>query len=94
MTHELQRITFDDFVRRPQEVLDRVRRCNEPVLIEQNGDVFRVELQEPRDVWDGYDPDRVPRALSASRGMFAGTDRDEFLREINEQREQAAGRFD
>jgi hypothetical protein len=94
MMHEPQRITLDDFVRRPQEVLDRVRRRNEPVLIEQNGDIFRVELQEPEDIWERYDSDKVQRALSASRGMFAGTDRDEFLCEINEQREQAAGRFD
>ena len=94
MSYQPQRIDFEEFARRLQQVFDQVRRRNEPVLVEQDGNVFRVELQEPADIWEGYDPEKVQRALSASRGLFEGTDRERFLAELGEQREQGHNRFD
>ncbi len=94
MTHEPHPIAFDDFARQLPQVFERVRRHNQPVLVEQNGQVFRVELQEPQDIWEGYNPDEVQRALHASRGLFAGTDTTQFLAEMHAQREQGVQRLD
>jgi len=94
MAHEPQRIDFEDFAAHVQQVFEQVRDQNQPVLVERNGETYRLEKEEPEDIWKDYDPEKVQQALSASRGMFAGADREQFLKEIHEQREQGANRFD
>jgi hypothetical protein len=94
MAEELERIDFEDFAGNVQEVFRRVRERNQPVLVERDGEVYRLEKQEPDDIWRDYDPEKVQQALTASRGMFAGSDPEKFLREIDEQREQGPNRFD
>lgn len=94
MTHEPQRINFDQFKTHLAQVFEELRDSAEPILVERNGETYRLEKQEPTDIWQDYDPEKTEWALSASRGMFAGTDSEQFLREIHEQREQGAHRLD
>ena len=94
MEHEPQRMNFEQFKMHLQQVFEQVRDGNQPVLVERNGETYRLEKLEPEDVWKDYDPEEVQKALTASRGMFAGTNRESFLHEIHEQREQGANRFD
>jgi hypothetical protein len=94
MAHNPQPIDFDDFARHLAQVFDQVRRRHQPILVERDGQVFRVELQEPEDIWEGYDPEKVERALRASRGLFAGTNTEQFLAEMHEQRGQGPNRLD
>ena len=43
---------------------------------------------EPRDIWAGYNPERVRQALRKSAGALADVDREELLADLREQREQ------
>lgn len=38
------------------------------------------------DIWAGYDPERVRKALRAVEGLLHGVDRDQLLADIREQR--------
>lgn len=49
-----RRITFDEFARRLRAVFDAVQREKKPVLVEREGQLFRVEresLREAADIW-------------------------------------------
>jgi hypothetical protein len=63
------------------------------VVVERDGESFRLEKESPEDIWRDYDPEKVRAALDASIGIFAGTDTETFLKEIDEQREQGPNRF-
>ncbi len=94
MTNEPQPIKFEQFQTHLTQVFERVRTDNQPVLVERNGETYRLEKHTPEDPWKDYDPAKVQQALAASRGLFAGTDRKTFLTEMHEQREQGTNRFD
>jgi hypothetical protein len=85
---------FDHFQTHLSQVFEQVRNGNQPILVERNGEIYRLEKEAPEDIWKDYDPEKVQKAFTASRGLFAGTNREEFLREMHEQREQGANRFD
>jgi len=94
MAQQPQRIDFDQFAGNLQEIIDQVSAENQPVVVERDGETFRLEKQDPDDIWNNYDPEKVRAALKASIGMFAGTDTEAFLKEMHEQREQGPGRFE
>ncbi len=86
-----RRITFDEFARRLRAVFDAVQREKKPVLVEREGQLFRVEresLREAADIWARYSPERVRAGLRRSAGAFRGLDREAFLADVKEQREQ------
>ncbi|PZS05850.1 MAG: hypothetical protein DLM70_05880 [Chloroflexi bacterium] len=62
--------------------------------MDRDGVAFRIEKEASEDIWKDYDPVKVQQALRASRGMFAGSNSDKFLRQVHEQREQGPNRFD
>lgn len=94
MTHETQRIKFSEFVEHLQHFFTQVRDEDQTILIERDGETYRLEREEPEDIWEGYDSEKVQRAFAEGRGMFAGTDRERFLREVHEQRGQGPNRPD
>jgi hypothetical protein len=47
MKHEPQRIAFEDFAAHLPQVFDQVKRQNQPVLVEREGDTYLVEKQQP-----------------------------------------------
>jgi hypothetical protein len=58
-----------------------------PVLLESHGVRFRV-IRDTDDLWAGYDPERVRRALRQSAGALAGVDVKTLKQELREQRGQ------
>jgi hypothetical protein len=90
-THQPKRINFEEFARQLRTVFDAVDREKKPILVEKEGQLFRVEkeqLHEPADIWAGYNPERVRAGLRKSAGAFSGLDRDSFLTDLKAQREQ------
>lgn len=86
-----RRIAFDEFARQLGTIFEAVRSEKRPVLVEKEGQLFRVEeehLHEPSDMWAGYSAERVRAGLRRSAGAFQGLDRDAFLADVKEQLEQ------
>jgi hypothetical protein len=63
-----------------------------PVVLERNGDRFRVEREVARadDVWADYDPQRALEAIMKAAGGWEGLiDAEEFKEYIRERRRTA-----
>jgi hypothetical protein len=91
MSEQSRRISFDEFARHPQAALDAVQSGKQAILIERQGELFRVEKEQLHgqpDIWAGYSADRVLAGFRKSAGGFRGLDRDTFLADMKEQREQ------
>ena len=60
------------------------------VLIERNGDVYRVQRAGPaaQQLWDEYDPEAVHAALDATAGSWADVDVETLIDQIYRAREQ------
>ena len=91
MTKEARGIPFDDFAADPSGVLQDLAHGREPVLVEMQGKVFRLEAAENVDAeaMRVYDRERVKRILRSTAGGFKGLDRRRFLAEMHAQREQS-----
>lgn len=59
-----------------------------PVLLEVDGNVYRLSQEREDDIWANYDPERVREALRRSAGALKGIDRDKFLADLKAQRGQ------
>jgi hypothetical protein len=58
-----------------------------PIILEREGKRFQV-IRANDDLWTGYDPQRVRRALRQSAGALNGVDTATLKRELREQRSQ------
>lgn len=102
MANELQPIDVTDM----PEVLrlaEQVRRTQTSAVL-RRGDGEELAVLSPLpatrqpgdqvdDIWAGYDPEAVRKALRASAGALKGVDKEELLRDIYEARSQdSAGR--
>jgi hypothetical protein len=94
MAHQPQRIDFDDFAGNLRQFFEQVRDRDQAVLVERDGETYRLEKEEPGDIWHGYDPKRVQKALKATAGSLKGVDVDELIRDLDAQREQGPGRLE
>jgi hypothetical protein len=65
-----------------------MKRQKRPILVERDGELYRLEKQEPPDIWAGYDPAKAREGLKQAAGALAGIDREELLADIYAQREQ------
>lgn len=88
MPNEPLLMDFDQFAGNLREVFERVRDRNQPVRVERDGEIYRLEREQPHDIWQRYDPEKVRQALKASAGALKGVDRNELLEDIYAQREQ------
>ena len=73
---------------------------DQPVELERRGVRFlitrmsddvempRIELADEHDVWAGYDPAKVLRAVGASAGALQGVDTEQLKRDLAEERAQ------
>lgn len=93
MAQQLQHIEFEDFADNLDRVFDQVRERNQPILVERNGQTYRLEKETPQDIWKDYDPRRVQKAIAATSGMFKGMDIDALIADLEAQREQGPDRF-
>lgn len=94
MATEPNYINFDQFAGNLRQIFDQVSLGNQPVVVERDGETFRLEKEAPEDIWEGYDPEKVRRALKSSTGALKGVDLDELLEDLYAQREQGPNRFD
>ena len=93
MAKEIKRVNFDEFAVNLPTIFDTMARRKEAVLIEREGQIYRLELEQaqlPENVWTNYDPEQVRRGLRESAGALAGVDREALLRDIHGAREQAS----
>lgn len=63
-----------------------------PVLLEKNGELFRLERmeKESKEIFAGYDPDNVKEAIAATAGSWADLDTDKLIADIYQAREEGA----
>src|SRR3990172_1452120 len=90
---EAKRVNFDEFALNLPTIFDAMARKKEPVLIEREGQIYRLELeqtQQPGNIWTDYDPEPVRRGLRESAGALAGVDREALLRDVHRDPEQAS----
>lgn len=90
MAVEPVRLDFDEFAQHLPEVFDRLKREGRPVVVDRDGELYRIEppSAEPYDFWQVYDVARALEALRASAGALRGVDTAELLADIHAQRGQ------
>ncbi len=91
MTHEPLHIDFDQFLADPHEVFEQVRRRGGPVLVEHDGETYRLEPEFSLGSWAHDDVDGARRGLHHSVGALAGVDIDDLLADLRSQRGQDSG---
>src|SRR6185437_15910562 len=82
----------------PGSELDRILKDagENPIELELYGTRYRVTrigsesvtLADERDIWNGYDPEKVLHSLHKSRSILHGVDLDQLKRDLTEQRDQ------
>lgn len=80
--------------------IDGIADDRAPRIIVRDGETVAVLLSPedyatldgaaPPDIWQGYDPERVRKALRASAGMLAGVDLEQLKRDVRDARGQAS----
>jgi hypothetical protein len=61
------------------KLVDEARR--HPVWLKIDGAVYRLTC-EPKDLWAGYDPEKVRKAIAATAGSWADLDTDKLIADI------------
>ena len=86
-TRTLERVPFLAFSRRLDEFFERARKGRLPVLVERQGDLFRIERLT--DTPQLATAQRIRAAIAATAGSWKGAfDREAFLSDIRDEREQ------
>ncbi len=91
MAHEPLHIDFDQFLADPGQVFEQVRRRGGPVLVEHDGETYRLEQEFSLGPWPNDDVEGARRGLHRSVGALAGIDVDDLLSDIRSQRGQESG---
>lgn len=70
--------------------MDEARRAGEQVVLEVNGQAYRLTSQPQTvdDPWKEYDAEKVRQALRRNAGTLKGVDRDALVADLKEQRAQ------
>jgi hypothetical protein len=76
----------------PGSELDRLldEAAGAPLLLDKDGVLYRLEREGAEDIWAGYDPRKVPRALDKTVGSWADLDIDAVIAEIYRAREEGS----
>jgi hypothetical protein len=72
------------------KLVDEARR--HPVLLEKDGAVYSLtpHSSDPDDLWEGYDPEKVKKALATYAGGWADLAVDPMIDEIYAARERGS----
>jgi hypothetical protein len=80
MVKAARRIKYEDCPKDVPALLELVEQQQEPVELEHNGHVYRIEsVKEYK-----HDPEAVRKALRESAGALKGVDIDELKRDLRE----------
>lgn len=88
MAHEPLHIEFDQFLADPRQVFEQVRRRGGPVLVEHDGETYRLEQEFSLGPWAQDDVEGARRGLRRSVGALADVDIDDLLADIGSERGQ------
>jgi hypothetical protein len=94
MASDPQPIDFDDFATHLSRMFEQVKADRRPIFVERDGELYRLERQEPVDLWATYDPDRVRQGIRRVASVLVGVDTEQLLADIHAQRGQGSGRFE
>jgi hypothetical protein len=63
-----------------------------PILLEKDGELFRLERMEneAKDIFAGYDPNKVKEAIAATAGSWADLDTDKLIADIYRARKEGS----
>ncbi len=62
-----------------------------PLILERNGERYRLNREEEKeDIWAGYDPEKVRKALAETAGSWADIDTDALIADIHRAREEGS----
>lgn len=61
-----------------------------PLLLVKDGVSYRLEREEPEDIWASYDPQKVLKALEETAGTWADIDADAMIADIYRAREEGS----
>jgi len=89
VARQTRRLKFDEFAAQIDRVFEEMASEDGEVMVEKAGRLFRIE-PAGKDIWRGYDPERVHGALVHLAGLLAGVDRKALMRDIHAARRQAS----
>ncbi len=70
-------------------LLEEVR--GDILLLEKDGELYRLMREEKKeDIWAGYDPEKVRKALAETAGSWADIDTDALIADIYRAREEGS----
>ncbi|HZA22973.1 MAG TPA: hypothetical protein VFA32_10290 [Dehalococcoidia bacterium] len=63
-----------------------------PLLLEKNGEVYRLEplARNREDIFAGYDPEKVKKAIAATAGSWKDLDTDKLIADIYRARKEGS----
>ena len=91
MSQQPKQIHFEDFAHNPATLFTAIAATKEPLLVEKDGVVFRVQIDEqskPEDIWAAYDAQLARAGLKRSAGTLSGVDAKELIADIHKARQQ------
>ena len=71
-------------------LVDAARR--HPVLLEKDGAVYSISphSSDPDNLWAGYDPDKVKKAIAETAGSWKDLDTDKLIADIYRARKEGS----
>ncbi|MGH2442491.1 MAG: hypothetical protein ACRDFX_04950 [Chloroflexota bacterium] len=88
MATQPHHMEFAEFAARLHEVFEEVREHDLPVLVERDGEMYRLERDRTSNLWKDYDPEQARLGLRRAVGTLAGIDVQQLLADLREQRGQ------
>ena len=72
------------------KLVEKARR--HPVLLEKDGAVYSLTpaSSDPDDLWAGYDPDKVKKAIAETAGSWKDLDTDKLIADIYRARKEGS----
>lgn len=87
MSTELKRITVS-----PGSELAALleEAADTPLLLEKDGRLYRLSVEEQENIWADYDPDAVREAVSHTAGSWSDIDSDDLIAALYRAREEGS----
>ncbi len=63
---------------------------NNPVILESNGETYRLYHDEAQELWSGYDSDRARETIARLAGSWSDLDTDKMIAELYQARERGS----
>ncbi|TAK36631.1 MAG: hypothetical protein EPO21_01820 [Chloroflexota bacterium] len=60
------------------------------LLLEKDGELYRLNRGGKEDIWAGYDPEKVREALAKAAGSWADIDTESLIADIHRAREEGS----